>query len=322
VPKIRGNMLGLGILFAVFAALPFALGEYHLNVLLLILIWMIVAVSYRLMATTGEFSLAHVVIMGIGGYTSALLARHLGFSFWVTAPLGGLVAAAFAAATAHPLFRIKGFYFLLGSFAISEAVRLSWRRWVWPFGGEPGLRYIPSPLLGSFTFDTTFSYYWLTLGVAAVCLFIMYRIDQSRIGKTLVAIHSHDSLCESLGINILGYKTLAYIVASFFAGIAGALLAHYMGMVSPSQFSLTFMLYLLVWVVVGGVNTFWGPIIGVLALYSVQEVLRIHLMEYMPMFYGIVLIAVVFALPDGLESLPTRIREWRRARREKLAGVG
>jgi branched-chain amino acid transport system permease protein len=322
VPKIKGDLLGFAILFAVFAAMPFAVGEYQLTTLLLVLIWIIVAVSYRLLATTGEFSLGHVVIMGIGAYTSGLVARHLGWSFWVTAPLGGLAAAAFAAATAYPLFRMKGFYFLIGSFAIGEAVRLSWRRWKVPFGGESGLWYIPSPSIGSFTFDSTVSYFYLTLGITATCLAVMYQIDRSRVGKALVAIHSKDSLCESLGINILGYKTLAYITASFFAGIGGALLAHYIGSVSPPQFSITPMLFVLIWVIVGGVNTFWGPIGGVLTLYLIQEQLRGVLIEYMPMFYGITLIAILFALPDGLESLPTRIREWRKARREKLTGVG
>lgn len=321
MPKVKGGYLSLAILFSVFAALPFALGEYRLNVMLLILIWMIVVVSYRLLATTGEFSLGHVVIMGIGGYTSVLLARYLGFSFWVGVPLGGLVAAAFAAVTAYPLFRMKGFYFLLGSFALAEAVRLSWVRWEIPFGGQRGLWYIPPPSFGPFIFNTTFSYYYLTLGITAACLAVMYQIDRSRIGKALVAIHSQDSLCESLGINTRGYKTLAYIAASFFAGIAGALLAHSIGGVNPQQFALTYMLYVLVWVIVGGTNTFWGPIAGVLTLYLIQEQLRGVLIEYMPMLYGIILIAVVLALPGGLESLPTRIREWRKARRGKLAGV-
>lgn len=91
---------------------------------------------------------------------------------------------------------------------------------------------------------------------------------------------------------------------------------------SPPQFAIGNMLLVLVWVVVGGVNTFWGPIAGVFTLYSIQEQLRGIFVEYMPMFYGIILIVMVFALPGGLESLPARITEWRRARREKLAKVG
>ena len=325
MPKIKGGYLGLAVLFSVFAAMPFILGEYQLTILLLMLIWLIVAVSYRLLATTGEFSLGHVVVMAIGGYSSGLLARNVGLSFWVSAPLGGLIAAGFAAATARPLFRMKGFYFLIASFALGEAIRLCFRGFKFPFGGEGGLWYIPTPSMGSFTFSSTFSYFYLVLGVTAACLFAMYRIDQSRIGKAMVAIHSQDVLCESLGINILGYKTLAYITASFFAGIAGALLGHYMTTVSPPQFAIGSMLYVLVWVVVGGVNTFWGSIAGVFSLYSILEYLRYRLPEYaqyVPIFYGIILIAMIFALPGGLESLPARITEWRRARREKLAEVG
>ena len=322
VRKIKGGYLGLAVLFAMLAAMPFIIGEYRLTTVLMMMIWVIVVVSYRLLATTGEFSLGHVVVMGIGAYSSAIMSRNMGMSFWVTAPLGGLIAAGFAAATARPLFRMKGMYFLLGSFALGEAIRLCFRGFKEPFGGEGGFWYVPTPSIGSFIFSDTISYFYLVLGVTAACLFIMYRIDQSRIGKAMVAIHSQDSLCESLGINILGYKTLAYITASFFAGIAGALLGHYMTTVSPPQFAIGPMLLVLIWVVVGGTNTFWGPIAGVFTLYTIQETLRGVLVEWMPMFYGIILIAMVFALPGGLESLPARIAEWRKARREKLAGTG
>ena len=318
MPKIRGNALGLVILFAVFAAMPLALGEYRLNVMVLVLIWLIVAVSFRLLVTTGEISLGHVITMGIGGYTSAMLARSFGLSFWVTAPIGGLVALGFAALTAYPLFRMKGFYFLLGTFAVGEAVRLSWQRWTIPFGGTRGLPFIPAPSLGGFTFNTTFSYFYLTLGITAGCLAVMYLIDISRIGKALVAIHWQDDLCKSLGINVFRYKTLAYVTASFFAGIGGALMAHYLGSVSPAQFGLSGMFFLVVWVIVGGVNTFWGPIIGVMLLIPIQEVIRGRFVEFTPMFFGIILIAMILALPGGLESLPRRINEWRTARRERV----
>lgn len=317
--KGKGNLIGFAILFGVLAAMPAFMGEYQLNTMLMIAIWIIVAVSYRLLATTGEFSLGHVVVMGIGGYSSAMFARYIGLPVWVCMPLGGLVSAGFAALTAYPMFRMKGFYFLLGTFALSEAVRLSWNRWKVPFGGPSGLWNIPTPQVAGFTFDTINSYFYLTLGIAAVCVYVMLRIDQSRFGQNLKAIHWQDSVAESLGINVYRHKMTAYIAASFFAGIAGAVFAHFMGIVSPSQFSLHYMLYVLVWVIVGGVNTFWGSIIGVLTLYSMQEGMRLYNVpsEYIPMIYGIILIGVLFALPDGLESLPGRIRGFRRLRRGK-----
>lgn len=322
VHKIKGGYLSLVILFAVLAAMPFVVGEFRLTTILLMMIWVIVAVSYRFLATTGEYSLGHVVVMGIGAYASGMMGRQMGMSFWISAPLGGLIAAAFAALTARPLFRMKGFYFLLGSLALGEAVRLCFKGFKYPFGGESGYWYIPTPSIGSFTFSSTESYFYLVLGLAAVCLFILYSIDQSRIGKALVAIRSKDSLCESLGINVLGYKTIAYIVSSFFTGIAGALLGHYVGTTSPTQFGIDNMLYLFIWVLVGGVNTFWGPIAGVLTLYTVQVQLRNVFVEYLPIINGVILVAMVFALPMGLESLPARIIEWRRARRKRLGAVG
>jgi branched-chain amino acid transport system permease protein len=319
VRKGKGNLIGFAILFGGLAAMPAALGEYQLNILLMIVIWIIVAVSYRLLATTGEFSLGHVVVMGIGAYGSAMISRYIGLPVWVCMPLGGLVAAGFAALTAYPMFRMKGFYFLLGSFALGEAVRLSWNRWKFPFGGPSGLWNIAPPSAGGFIFDTTISYFYLTVGVAAVCVFVMLLIDQSRVGQNFKAIHWQDRLAESLGISVFRHKMTAYITASFFAGVAGALLAHFMGAISPGQFSLHYMLYVLVWVIVGGTNTYWGAIIGVLTLYSMQEGMRYYNVpsEYIPMIYGIILIGILFALPDGLESLPSRIREFRRSRRGK-----
>lgn len=296
-------------------AMPFILGDYHLSIVLVILIYMVIAVSFRLIATTGEFNFAHVVIMGIGGYTSALLGRHSSVPFWITLPLGGLAGMAFAAITAYPLFRMKGFNFFIGSFAIGEAVRLSWIRWHDLFGGADGIQKIPRPSIGNFTFGTTSSYYWLTLGIVATCLVVLYLIDRSRVGNTLKAIRLNDSLAESLGIDTLSYKTVAYMIGSFFAGISGVLLAHYMGIIVPSQFAVTTMLYVLIWVVVGGTGTFWGPVAGILVLRTAEELLRGALAEWMPMFYGVILIGVVLGLPDGLESVPRRIEEWWKARK-------
>ena len=105
------------------------------------------------------------------------------------------------------------------------------------------------------------------------------------------------------------------MIAAFFAGMAGVLLAHYLGIVSPGQFGLTNMLYVLVWVTIGGVNTFWGPIVGVITLRLIHEQLTGVLADWTPLFYGGILIAVVFFLPDGLESIPAKIREWRTSRK-------
>jgi branched-chain amino acid transport system permease protein len=150
-------------------------------------------------------------------------------------------------------------------------------------------------------------YYFLTLTVVTLCLWILYRLENSRIGLTLHSIHWRDVLAESVGINIWRYKTLAFGVASFFVGIAGALLAHYLGTINPNQFAVGIMVYVLIWVIVGGTATFAGPIIGVTVLSIVNEWFRAFEI-WRPLIYGCILIVSIMFLPEGLESLPSKLR--------------
>jgi branched-chain amino acid transport system permease protein len=277
---------------------------------------------------TGEWSLAHVVIMGVGAYGSALVAKELG----VPVPLAMLVGASIAALVAFllsfPLFRMKGFYFLIGSFAAGEVIRLIWK-WsevTWLFGGPKGIKLIPPvPDIKLFSLDIDFydpvNYYYLCLIVVAISLVILYRVERSRIGLTFHAIHWQDKLAESVGVNTFRYRSLAFVVSAFFAGLAGALYAHYIGTVNPNRFGVEEMTYVLIWAIVGGTATFYGPILGVVVLTILNEVvLRALGVDVMrPMFYGALLIVSILFLPDGLESLVPRIRAWLAERKEKRA---
>ncbi len=134
----------------------------------------------------------------------------------------------------------------------------------------------------------------------------MYRLDRSRIGDTWKAIDSHEDLAKSVGINVTMYRILAFVIGSFFAGIAGVLLAHRLWAVVPAQFGFVTTLYLLVWVVFGGTRTFSGPIIGVVALTILREFLK-PLLEWVPLIFGTIIILTLIFLPGGLEGLPRRL---------------
>ena len=304
--------IGWSLLAALVAALPFLVRPYHLDILIFLEINILVVASYRLMTITGEWSLAHVVLMGVGAYASALLAKRLGLPFWVSMPAAAFVAGVLAYVLSFPLFRMKGFYFLIGSFAAGEAIRLVWIRFQDPFGGPKGVTLIPPPEidlpgLGTIDLGQPVRFYFLALAVVGLCLWVMHRIERSRIGLTLHAIHWRDILAESVGVDTRRYRTLAFIAASFFVAVAGSLLAHYVGGARPSQFALHNMLYVLVWVIVGGTRTPFGPIVGVTLLTVVDEFIR-EFEQYRPLIYGVILIVTVRFLPTGLESLPTRLR--------------
>ena len=308
--------LRLVFLFAALAVLPYLLSYSQQEIAVLLVINVLLVSSYRLLTLTGEWSLGHVVIMGVGAYASALLAKRLGVPVPISLLLGGGIAAATAAVLSFPLFRMKGFYFLIGSFAAGEIIRLIWKRFTEPFGGPKGLKRIdafPDIDIGfmSIDFYEPVNYYFLALIVVSASLFVLYRIERSRIGLTFHAIHWQDRLAESVGIDTFRYRTLAFVIASFFAGIAGGLYAHYVGAVNPTRFGVDQMVYVLVWAIVGGTATFHGPILGVVVLTVINEIVlrALGLDTARPLIYGAILILSVLYLPNGLESLVPRVRE-------------
>ena len=318
--------LGIALLAAVLIVLPHLLSLSQKEILVLLVINVLLVSSYRLLTLTGEWSLAHVVIMGVGAYGSALVSKELGWPVPLSMLVGAAMAALLAFVLSFPLFRMKGFYFLIGSFAAGEIIRLLWK-WselTWLFGGPKGIKLIP-PLPDiealSIDFYDPVNYYYFCLIVVAISLVILYRVERSRIGLTFHAIHWQDKLAESVGVDTFRYRTLAFVISSFFAGLAGALYAHYVGTVNPNRFSVEEMTYVLIWAIVGGTATFYGPITGVVTLTILNEVVlrALGVDQMRPMFYGAILILFILFLPNGLESLVAKTKDWIAERKHRRA---
>lgn len=299
---------------AALIALPHGLSFSQQEILVFLTINILLVSSYRLLTLTGEWSLGHVVIMGVGAYASALLTKKLGVYVPVSILLGGIVAALLAVLLSFPLFRMKGFYFLIGSFAAGEIIRLLWKRFRDPFGGAKGIKGIdpmPDFSIGIYDFDffEPVSYYYLSVVIVAACLWVLWRIERSPVGLTFHAVHWQDKLAEASGVNLRAYRTLAFAVASGFAGISGALLAHYIGTINPNSFDLDLMVFVLTWAIVGGTATFYGPILGCIVLTVLNEiVLREMGFEQMrPLIYGAIMILSILFMPKGLESVVQKL---------------
>ena len=312
------------LLFLSFGALslaaPWLVGEYHLEIIILFFINLLLASSYRLLTTTGDWSLSHVVLMGVGAYATALAAKLLGWPFWLGLPLAGVAAAVIGTIIVFPLLRTRGFGFFIASFAIGEFVRLTWVKFHVPFGGPRGMINIPTPELGTIDFFFATPYYYLTFAVVGLSLWVLYRIDRAAlVGDVMKAIYMDEDLARSIGIKVNRYRAIAFVTGAFFAGIAGALLAHRLGAIDPKNFDIGTMVYLVIWVVVGGTATFWGPFLGVAVMTVVFELTR-PLLEWRPLLFGAILIFFLIFLPGGLESLTSRIRSWRGPKSEKPEG--
>jgi branched-chain amino acid transport system permease protein len=308
------------ILILALIALPHGLSFSQQEILVLLTFNILLVASYRLLTLTGEWSLGHAVSMGAGAYASALFTKELGLFVPLSMLMGAFTSALLAAALSIPLFRMKGFYFLIGSFASGEIIRLLWKRFREPFGGPKGIKGIdpmPDFSIGLYDFDffEPVSYYYFAAIVVAASLWLLWRIERSLVGLTFHAVHWQDKLAESAGVNVRSYRTQAFVIASGFAGLSGALLAHYIGTVNPNSFDIEVMVFVLTWAIVGGTATFHGPILGCVVLTVLNEVAlrELGFAQMRPLIYGLVLILSVLFLPKGLESLVPKLTSWWRA---------
>jgi branched-chain amino acid transport system permease protein len=301
------------LLFAFLFTIPlYITGAYYLHILIIVGINVILAISLRTISSTGQLSMAHAGFYAIGAYTSAILVKKLGFSFWGTLWLGGLAAAIFALALGYLIVRVKRVYFSMLTLFIGQIVALVLIQWRDFTGGNSGLLSIPSPniinLFGrTIEFTSKTSYYYLILILVLITLLVLYRIDSSRVGKSFLAVQQGDYVAESIGINVTGYKVLSWTIGCFFAGIAGAFYAHYTRILTPNSFGVLPTIYIVVYMVVGGRRKFYGAIIGAIILTILPEFFR-SLQEYQPFVFVAILFVIIFLLPGGLVDLPALIR--------------
>ena len=312
----RGRLAGWSALIALTLAIPLVTQDsYYLHVGISIALNIILATSLRLILTTGQLSIAHAGFMGIGAYTSALLVMRAGLSYWLALPFAGIVAALVSVPVGYLTLRVKGPYFFLVTFAFAEALRLFFNNfWVSMLGGPPGIVGVPPPdpiALGgwSVVFRTKVPFYYLVAVLTLLTVFVMYRLDRSRLGMIFGAIRQADLLAETIGINILRYRMLAFSIACFFAGLGGSFFAHSYSVIHADEFGLAAVILMVVHVVIGGAGSLFGPILGATALTILSEILR-ELAHYQILAYGVALVVTMLFFPEGLIGVPRRLAAW------------
>jgi branched-chain amino acid transport system permease protein len=309
------------VALTVICLLPHIVGnDYWIRVLVLMVIMILAAASMRAINRTGEMSLGTAGFMLLGAYSSALLAKKLGLSFWLVLPVGGVFAALVALAVGYPFFRVKGVYFSISTLLLATVFQYVTGYLKNLTGGWDGVRFIPSPDpitipgVATLKFDTDLSYYYLAIVVVGFCLYVLHRMEHSRIGLVWGSIKEADDLAQSTGVNIMAHKIFVFVVGCFFTGIAGGLYAFYQQAISPATnpgnvFSVFTSIYCVLYMVVGGEASFFGPIIGATLFMLIPEFSR-PLQMYRPLVYGTILILIVFFMPKGLIGLGGYSRLW------------
>lgn len=307
-------LIGLVIIVCLFIFPQIFKNPYYIRVWTNTFYLIVLTASLRMIMITGQVSIAHYAFMGIGAYTSALLVTKAGWNFWITFPLAGIMAAIFAVGLGYLTLRIKGSYFAIATVALGEVIRMVWVEWQGFFGGMNGIMGIPAPdSIGSISFGSMPSYYYFGLILMLFAMGVLQRMDNSRYGMTFKSIAMADNLAESVGVNIMNYKVLAFTMGCFFAGLAGAFYSSLQHYISPMDFTGGESIMLIVFLVVGGRKNLYGPILGVFTL-TWMPVLLEQFPWYdpiiLPIIYGAVLLVAMLFVPGGVLDLLERIWAW------------
>jgi branched-chain amino acid transport system permease protein len=287
----------------ILALLPiFIKSPYTYHIFILTFVYITATSSLRTLAISGQVSMAHAGFMSIGAYTSAVLARYVGWSPWLTMPLGALATMFVAVLVGFPFSRVRTIYFSMVSLFFGIGI-LSVNSIFGKYTGHiNGMIGIPPLFMGS-----RMPYYFFFLGLMVVCLIILWRFETCRIGVCLKAIDQSHSVAASVGISETKFRVLAMGVSCFVVGLVGAGYAHYNMVISYSSFNLLASINMLVYMLIGGIVSFAGPIIGTAVLFMIPEIFR-QLKEYTPFLFAGILLLVVFVMPRGLVGLFDQIR--------------
>jgi branched-chain amino acid transport system permease protein len=315
----RYRWLGLLLALALVAAPPVAANDYVGGLLDTAGTFAIVAVGLNLLCGgTGQFSLGHAGFYAIGAFTAALLATQYGWPFWLDVPAGGILAALAGLGLGLPALRLSGPYFAVATlgFGLLVAEVLSSADWA---GGRTGIT-LQAPQLGSYTF-TTRTFFWVVLVVLVIGIFVAFNLRHGATGRAFVAVRESETAAAASGVRPARYRIIAFVISALYAGLAGALFANWEGYVSAASFGLAISISFVAMIVVGGLDSVAGSLIGAVGLTVVQDRLQDQ-PQLAQTLYGAVIVVVLLFLPGGLVGLVTLLRRGRAPwRKRPMIGV-
>lgn len=343
--KIKLGLLGIVLILPL---MPF-MSQYTVHVAVLVFIYMILALGLNVVpGFNGLLDLGFVGFFGIGAYTSGLLTLHFGISYWLIIPLAALNGALWGVLLGAPTLRLTGDYFAIVTFGFSELVVLFLTNEIWltrgPLGlpgiepiyldltwfGGPLIDFATPIVFGSWELSWEVRYYYLALVMVLGALFVMNRIEHSRLGRAWLAIRDDEAAAVACGVNLLNYKVIAFAISAAFGAIGGSLYARWMMFLSPDMFKFWESFLVLCMIVLGGMGNIWGVILGAAVLVSMGEILREVLpilglpVETRFLVFGLIMVLVMRFKPAGLMPIASVAAQMRvvKTKRRKVKTPG
>lgn len=311
-------MVWYGFLVLLMAILPLFVGVYWTSLMTLTAIYAIVALGMNLLTGyAGQISMGHAAFFAVGAYTSAFLTMKMGVSFFVALPIGGSLSALMGICIGLPTLRMKGLYLAIATMGfgfIMEQVIVSWDSVT---NGVNGIA-LTRPTLGTIDFNSDTSYFYLVFIVLVVMIILIKNILRTPTGRALIAIRDSEVAAESMGVRLAVYKTAAFAISAFYAGIAGSLFAHHMLFIGPENFDIIVSINFLVMIIIGGMASVHGAIFGAIFMTLLPELIAIS-KDYLPavigqqaglqgLVFGVILVLFVLFEPLGLYGRWLKLR--------------
>ena len=297
----RQNQIFLLLFSSVVFALPFFLrNNYHLMVLNISALNILVVIGLNLlMGFAGQISLGHAAFFGLGAYLSGILTTTCGFPIWPTVLLAMVLTAGVAFAIGIPTLKLEGHYLVMATLGFNVIVYIVMLQLEPVTGGPSGFSGIPRLELSGFVFDSDRKYYYLLWAVSIGALLLSLNLIHSRVGRAMAALRQNEIAARCAGIDTEAYKVKIFVLSAVMASLAGSLYAHYITFISPGTFSFFYSLQVVTMVLVGGMGSLWGSVLGAFLLTLLPEVLH-AVKEYNVLVYGLILMGVLVFFPHGL----------------------
>jgi branched-chain amino acid transport system permease protein len=306
---IRSRKIWKSVGAAILLLLPlFVKNPYYLHIIISIGLYVLLSLSLNLVTGfTGQLALGHAAFYGLGAYTSALLLIRFGVSYWVALILSAIITGIFGVLLGLPALRLKGDYLGIVTLGFGEIVRLVLVNWYDLTRGPLGLPGIPAPKIGSFVFDSRVPFYYLILVLVIFTVFFMYKLVNSGVGMAMITVKEDEIAAQSIGIYPIKYKLLAFSIGAAFAGIAGSFYASYISFISPDTFLFVDSVTILAMVVLGGLGSIPGSIVGAAVLVVIPEFLR-FMSNYRMVLFGALMVLIMIYKPQGFWGANKRVR--------------
>ena len=295
-------MVPLAIILVIVACLlpHMVKSSYVVRIATLTLMYTMIALSLNLLTGfMGVMSLGHAAFWGIGAYTGAILSTRYGFGMGECMLAAVVICGLFGLLLGSPVMKLKGYFMTIVTLGFCEIVRLVELNWTELTRGSLGINNIPYPNLFGFVFKSAQAKYYLILAMTVITVLIIYSIVNSRVGRAIVSIREDDLAASSIGVNVVKYKLMVFIISGILAGVAGVYYSHYMRYIDTSLFTTSMSINFLVMAIFGGLGNIPGTIVGTLVLTILPESMR-FLSEYRNLFYGIVIVVLMMIRPSGI----------------------